>query len=41
MEFSVKTLPRPEKDPMMEAAVVTELPSVANQPVKTSPEEER
>ena len=41
MEFSVKTLPRPDKDPMMEASVVTELPPVANQPVKNSSEAER
>lgn len=41
MEFSVKTLPRPDKDPMMEASVVTELPPVANQSVKNSSEAER
>ena len=34
LEFSVKTLPRPDCDPMMEAAVVTELPAVANQPLE-------
>ncbi len=37
MEFSVKTLPRPEKDPMMEASVVTGLPPVANQALEEEP----